>query len=77
MTWITEIVSAITTPLTSLISAVLGALKDGFTTLFFDKTAEGAIEGISNFGIFAFVLMGISLALGLTYYITNLVRKKI
>lgn len=77
MTWITEIVSAITTPLTNLITAVLTALKDGFVTLFFDKTTEGAIEGISDFGIFSFVLMGISLALGLTYYITNLVRRKI
>lgn len=77
MTWITEIVSAITTPLTTLTTAVLSALKEGFVTLFFKTSSEGAIEGISSFGIFSFVLMGISLALGLTYYITNLVRRKI
>lgn len=76
MTWINEIVSAITTPFTTLITSVLGALKDGFVTLFFDKSTEGAITGISDFCIFSFVLMGISLALGLTYYITNLVRRK-
>lgn len=77
MSWIEELVTAITSTFTKLGNAVFTFLKDGFVTLFFDKTAEGVIEGVSDFGIFAFVLMGVSLCLGLTYYIVNLVRRKI
>lgn len=77
MTWIQEIVEALTDTFTSLGTAVFTFLKDGFMTLFFDIGTDGAISGVSNFGIFTFVMLGISLCLGLTYFITNLVRRKI
>lgn len=77
MSWVTDIVDAITQTFTDLGSAVFNFLKTGFTNLFFETDAQGAITGVSTFGIFGFVLMGISLVLGLTYFIVNLVRRKI
>ena len=77
MSWTTDIVSAITSTFTSLGTAVVNLLKDGFTTLFLETGENGAVTGVSNFGIFGFILMGLSLVLGLTYFIVNLVRRKI
>lgn len=77
MSWITDLINAITTTFTNLGTAVFNFLKDGFVTLFLEVDGQGAITGVSAFGIFGFVLMGISLVLGLTYFITNLVRRKI
>lgn len=77
MSWIEELVTALTSTFQNLGTSIFTFLKDGFMSLFFDVTSEGAIEGVSNFGIFSFVLMGISLCLGLTYFIVNLVRRKI
>lgn len=75
--WIEQIISAITSTFTNLGTAVFEFLKEGFTTLFLEKSGEGAITGVSAFGIFGFIMMGISLVLGLTYFIVNLVRRKI
>lgn len=77
MSWIEELVTAITSTFENLGNSIFTFLKDGFMTLFFEVSTEGTIEGVSNFGIFSFVLMGISLCLGLTYFIVNLVRRKI
>lgn len=74
--WIGNIVTAITTTFTDLGNAIFTMLKNGFTTLFLEVDGQGAVTGVSNFGIFGFVLMGISLCLGLTYFIVNLVRRK-
>lgn len=75
--WITEIINAIIQTFTGLGDAVFNLLKSGFVTLFLETDGQGAVTGVSAFGIFGFVLMGISLVLGLTYFITNLVRRKI
>lgn len=76
MTWITELTSAIATSLTSIGAAVFGFIKDGFVTLFLETDAQGAVTGVSAFGIFGFVAMGIALALGLTKFVTSIVRKR-
>lgn len=76
-TWVGQIIDAITETFTELGTAVFNFLKDGFTTLFLEVDGQGAVTGVSNFGIFGFVIMGISLVLGLTYFIVNLVRRKI
>lgn len=77
-TWIGQIIDAITSAFTNLSTAVFECLSNGFTTLFLTTdSSTGAVTGVSNFGIFSFVLMGISLTLGLTYFIVNLVRRKI
>lgn len=77
MSWVTEIVTAITSSLTTLGNAIFEFLKDGFVTLFLTTDAQGSITGVSPFGIFGFVLMGIALSMSLAYFITNLVRRKI
>ena len=77
MTWVTDIINAITSTFTNIGTAIFNFLKDGFVTLFLETDAQGAVTGVSSFGIFGFVLMGLSLVLGLTYFITNLVRRKI
>ena len=78
MSWIDNIVQAITSTFTVLGNSIFTMLKDGFTTLFLEvDSTTHAVTGVSNFGIFSFVLMGIALCLGLTYFITNLVRRKI
>ena len=76
-TWIGQIIDAITEAFTELSTAVFNCLSNGFTSLFLTTDTQGAVTGVSNFGIFSFVLMGISLTLGLTYFIVNLVRRKI
>lgn len=76
-TWIGQIIQAITETFTNLGENVFNFLKTGFTTLFLEVDGQGAITGVSNFGLFGFVIMGISLVLGLTYFIVNLVRRKI
>lgn len=77
MSWITQMIEAITSTFTNLGNAVFKFLKDGFVNLFLETSTEGAVTGVSAFGIFGFALMGISLCLGLTYFIVNLVRRKI
>lgn len=75
MNWLNEVTSAITGTLTAIGNAIFNFLKTGFTTLFFDTNAEG-VQQVSDFAKFGFVIMGISLGLGLTYWIVNFVRKR-
>lgn len=75
---VTQIIQAITSSFTELGQAILGLLKNGFVWLFTEYTeSQGVytITGISAFGYFVFILMGISLVCGLTYFITNMVRR--
>ena len=76
MSWINDLVSAITASLTGIGNAIFEFLKTGFTTLFLEvDSTTHQVTGVSNFGIFAFVILGVSLALGLSYYIVTMVRK--
>lgn len=75
--WVGDLIANITETFTDLGTAVFNFLKDGFVTLFLEVSEAGAITGVSAFGIFAFVLIGISLTLGLTKFITSMVRRKI
>jgi len=75
--WVSELIQNITGTFTDLGTAVFNFLKNGFMTLFLEVSEAGAVTGVSAFGIFAFVLIGISLTLGLTKYITSMVRRKI
>lgn len=80
MSWVADLFTAIGQAFTNLGSQVLTFLKDGFVTLFLETTVSDGvttITGISPFGIFGFVLIGISLVLGLTKFITSMVRRKI
>lgn len=67
------IVQAITSTFTDLGTAILQFLKDGFETVFLNAGKTG----LSNLGIFCFAMLGIALTIGMTRWITSLVRRKI
>ena len=78
--WVTSLFDYLTSALKGVGDAILGFLKEGFVTLFLTTSTSGdttTITGISEFGIFAIVMLSISLVIGLTYFITNLVRRKL
>lgn len=77
MSWVTDITDAITSTFTALGNGIIGFVKDGFTNLFFDLNSSGEVIGLSHFTIFGFVIMGISVVMGLTYFVVNLIRRKI
>lgn len=76
MEWIGEIGSAITGIFSSLGNGILEFLTSGFTLLFLKVSESGAVTGVSNFGIFMFILLGISIVMGLTYFLVNVIRKR-
>lgn len=66
---ITTMFSGVTTTITGLGTAI----KDMFMNLLFeDPVAETLV--LSEFAQFSFLLMGVSLALGLGYFIINKIR---
>lgn len=77
------IVSAITGVFNELGGAILNFLKVGFQVLFLNGTyANGSFTpaengGITDLGTFLFAMLGIALVIGLTRWITSLVRRKI
>ena len=78
-TWLQQILQAITGSFQTLGDAVLGFLKRGFVELFCEYTgtldSTYTITGPSPIAYFVFIIMGISLVLGLTYYLVNMLRR--
>lgn len=78
-----DIVSAITGVFNGLGGAILNFLKVGFQVLFLNGTySDGTFTpatggGITDLGTFIFAMLGIALVVGLTQWITSLVRRKI
>lgn len=75
---LTDIISAITGAFTTLGQAVINLIRTGFIWLFTEYTESSgsySITGVSAFGYFVFILMGISLCLGLVYFLVNMVRR--
>lgn len=75
---LSDIVQAITGAFTTLGTAVINLIKTGFIQLFTEYTeSQGVytITGVSAFGYFVFILMGLSLTLGLVYFLVNMVRR--
>ena len=70
-----EIIQIITGSLTGIAQAIGEALTTAVTSIMF-TTAEGAITGLSTFGIVVLIFAGLSLAFSLTrlvyQYITSL-----
>ena len=77
MTWLTQLISAMTNSFTSLSSSIMTTILDSFKTLFLEVDAQGAITGVTPVAIFIFFGLGISLCLGLTKWVTSFARKKI
>lgn len=74
-----DIIGALTSGLSGLISAVPNAIKDAFNALFITTTGEGASAAshVSSFAIVMLVFGGIALAFGLTKLVYNLIRSKV
>lgn len=73
---IQSIIDAITSVFTDLGTAVINLIKTGFIELFCETdSTTNAITGLSVFAYVSFVLMGISLTLGLVYYLVNMTRR--
>lgn len=77
--WISGILDAITGVFEELGNAVLSFVKNGFVELFCNYTTTEAgvrtITGPSEIAYYCFILMGISLVLGLAYVLVNMVRR--
>ena len=80
-----DIVEAITGVFNGLGGAILNFLKVGFQVLFLNGTYDATTGtftaasggGITDLGTFIFAMLGIALVVGLTHWITSLVRRKI
>lgn len=75
---LTDIVAAITGAFKTLGQAVIDLVRNGFIWLFTTYTESSGvytITGLSPFAYFVFILMGISLCLGLVYFLVNMCRR--
>ena len=74
-TFLTDILAAITGSLKTLGGAIVEWIRVGFIQLFCEYTeSQGVytITGASPIAYFVFILMGIALAMSLTYFLVNL-----
>lgn len=76
MTWLGQLISAITQAFTNLGETILNFIKTGFVTLFLETSEQGAITGPSELAIFMFFLIGLSLVIGLTTLIFRMMRNR-
>lgn len=81
--WLTALIGAITSALTAIGTAIFEFIKEGFVSLFCEVTTTGTgdaavttITGPSIVAYFAFAMIGLTLALSLTKYVTSLIRCK-
>ena len=72
----TQILEALFAPLTEGASAIAQVIQSTFVDMLF-VVDSGQITGLNAFGVTIIVFGGISLLLGLTYLVYNLIRSKI
>lgn len=76
--WIEELLTVLTAAFTTFGQGILTFVKNGFIWLFCEYTeTNGAytVTGLSTFAIYSFILMSIAMVMGLTAFITNIVRR--
>lgn len=61
--------------LTDLLTSLMNAIKDGFMNLVFVDPAADTLQ-VSAVGIWLFVMLGLSLALSLGYYIIGILHRR-
>lgn len=75
MTFVTTLIEAITTGITALITPIAQGLQEGFMAfLYVDPTAEEKV--VSDVAIFLFVMLGVSIGVGLVWLAISLFRGK-
>lgn len=74
-----DIIGALTSGVSGLISTVPNAIKDAFDALFITTTGSGetATQNISTFAVVMLIFGGVALAFGLTKLVYNLIRSKV
>lgn len=74
-----DIISTIMDALKEVGTGLIEFIKEGVSSALFDTVGTGdtATQVLSDFAKFGFVMAGLSLGLGLLYFVVNLVRRKI
>lgn len=72
---ISEVIQAIQDAVTGFGDTIVSAVKTLFNGFMFDT--NGTTQTLSNVAKFGFLLLGISLVMGLSYWVINLIRRKI
>ena len=72
---ISEIIQAIQDAVTGFGDTIVDCVKTLFNGFMFDT--NGTTQTLSNVAKFGFLLLGISLVMGLSYWVINLIRRKI
>lgn len=67
------IIEAITSGL-GLIGELAKEFLTGFSTLFWDATANEAAGGLTTFGTFALVMLAVSITMGCVSLVLNIIR---
>ena len=68
-----EIINAIKSGL-GLISDLASEFLEGFTTLFWDTTLNSGTGGLTVFGVFALVMLGVSVSFAIVKLCLNIIR---
>lgn len=68
-----EIINAIKSGL-GLIGDLATEFLNGFTTLFWDPTANSNAGALTTFGIFALVMLGVAVSFAIVKLVLNLIR---
>ena len=57
-----------------LIADLAGEFLEGFGTLFWDSTANTGAGGLTTFGTFALVMLGVAVSFAIVKLVLNIVR---
>lgn len=74
MTFVTSLIEAITTGITALISPMVVGLQDGFNAFLYGETAGTENQVVSDLAIFMFVMLGVSIGVGLVWLAISIFR---
>ncbi|MGM9645947.1 MAG: hypothetical protein ACI3XS_04605 [Eubacteriales bacterium] len=67
-----EIITAITSSFSGIITGLTTAIKDGVTGLLFDTVGEQQV--LSSFAKFGFTILGLGIAVGVVWTVVRLIR---
>lgn len=76
MKFITNLIEAITTGITALISPMVNAIHEGFTVMLYGETAGTENETLTALAYFLFVFLGVSIGVGLVWLAISLFKRR-
>lgn len=69
----TAIINAIKSGL-GLIADLAGEFMNGFSTLFWDSTANSGAGGLTDFATFALIMLGVAVSFAVVKLVLNIIR---